>query len=318
MAAKIFSIANQKGGVGKTTTAINLSAALAQKNVKTLLIDIDPQANATSGLGFPKEEGVSIYGALFGEAKLANLVQGTNRPNLSLIPAEVDLAAVEAELSKNSNYLLQLKKCIKPLKESNQFDVIIIDCPPALGILSLNALTAADYLLIALQSEYLAMEGLGQILNVVNQLKEAKVNPDLELGGILLTMFDKRTKLSFQVADEVREHFKKETFKTVIPRSTRLSEAPSFGKTIHEYDPKGKGAVSYSLLAREVIKRFDLDANPFTGMSIEQPEESNETESPTPVRKKETVKKEEPTPAPIVEPEAIAHTIKINNISLPS
>tara|TARA_B100001093_G_scaffold255746_2_gene244620 strand:+ start:4181 stop:4969 length:789 start_codon:yes stop_codon:yes gene_type:complete len=258
MSTKVFTIANQKGGVGKTTTAINLCAGLAAKKVKTLLIDLDPQANATSGVGQPKKEGTSLYAALHNEKAVLDLVQETRYSNLFIIPAEVDLAAIEVELSQKQDYLIQIRECIKPLVESGDFDVIIMDCPPALGLLSMNSLAAADYLLITLQCEYLAMEGLGQILQVVDQLKEAEVNTNLEVGGVIMTMFDARTKLSQQVVDEVKYHFKDQIFKTIIPRAVRLSEAPSFGKPILAYDPKGRGSKAYRDLTKETIKRFEL------------------------------------------------------------
>lgn len=258
MPAKIFSIANQKGGVGKTTTAINLSAALALKGVKTLLIDLDPQGNATSGLGIEKTKDGSLYGPLHGERESGTKIISTGQKNLSLIPSEVDLAAIEVELAQSKDYLLKLRSCLDPIKKSGDFQAIIIDCPPALGLISMNSLCAADYLIVALQCEYLALEGLSQILSVVNQLKEANVNPELEIGGILMTMFDVRTRLSTQVLDEVRQHFPEKIFKTIIPRSVRLSEAPSFGKTIFDYDPTSSGAIAYQNFSKEVSKRFNL------------------------------------------------------------
>jgi len=258
MAATVITIANQKGGVGKTTTAINLAAGLAARKLPTLLIDLDPQANATSALGYEKQPGKSLYGPLLGEGKAEERILPTTTERLSLIPAEVDLAAIETELRQRDDYLVQLKRVLKPLRKSGDYAVIIIDCPPALGLLSLNALAAAHHLLIALQCEYLALEGLGQILEVVEQLKEAGVNPDLALGGIIMTMFDVRTNLSRQVVGEVRQHFPDKVFDALIPRSIRLGEAPSFGQTIFEYDPLGPGANSYQALAKEVAKRLQL------------------------------------------------------------
>ena len=259
MPAKFFSIANQKGGVGKTTTAINLAAAVAARNIPTLIIDLDPQANATSGLGFEKEAGQSLYQALLGREDAESKILPTAVENLSLIPSEVDIAAMEMELAHTDNYLLRLKNTLLPLKESNRFKVVFFDCPPSLGMLSMNALAAADRLLIALQCEYLAMEGLGQILDIINQFKESGVNPGLGLGGIIMTMYDVRTNLSRQVVSEVRGHFGQVVFSSIIPRSVRLGEAPSHGQTIFEYDRLSPGAVAYAALAREVMDRFALN-----------------------------------------------------------
>lgn len=258
MACKVFTIANQKGGVGKTTTAVNLAAALANQGVETLLIDLDPQANATSGLGFEKEEGHSVYAALMGEGDASEIIISTGRKRLSLLPSEVDLAAAEIELSQQENYLGQLAKAIQPIVDSDKYRAIIIDCPPALGMLSMNSLASADYLLVALQCEYMALEGLGQILSVVDRLHEAGVNERLEIGGIIMTMFDVRTKLSREVVDEVRENLPDQVFDTVVPRTVRISEAPSFGQTIFEYDKANPGSTAYRNLGKELIARFEL------------------------------------------------------------
>jgi chromosome partitioning protein len=258
MACKVFTIANQKGGVGKTTTAVNLAAALADQGVETLLIDLDPQANATSGLGFEKEEGRSVYPAIMEDGDASEMIIGTGRKRLSLLPSEVDLAAAEIELSQKENYLGQLALAIQPIIDSDRYDAIIIDCPPALGMLSMNSLASADYLLVALQCEYLALEGLGQILSVVDRLHDAGVNERLQIGGIIMTMFDVRTKLSREVVEEVRTNLPDQVFNTVIPRTVRLSEAPSFGQTIFEYDKLNPGSTAYRNLAKELIKRFSL------------------------------------------------------------
>ena len=258
MSTKVFCIANQKGGVGKTTTAVNLCAGLAKEGVKTLLIDLDPQGNATSALGVEKKEGGSLYLPLVGEGAAEEKVVETGRKNLWMIGSEVDLAALESELPKEDNYLLRLKEVLKPIIDSGKFKAIFIDCPPALGVLSMSSLYASDFLLIALQCEYLALEGLSQILGTIDQLREADENCGLELGGVIMTMFDVRTRLSQQVVHEVKSHLKDKIFKNYIPRSIRLSEAPSFGKTIFEYDPTSSGAVAHASLSTEVIKRFGL------------------------------------------------------------
>ncbi len=260
MATTVFTIANQKGGVGKTTTAVNLAAALAEKKISTLLIDLDPQANATSAVGIEKQQGKSLYGPLRGEGTAVEMVVTTQYEHLALIPSEEDLAAAEIELAQTENYLSKLKAVLAPIRSAGGYRAIIIDCPPALGMLSMNSLAAADFLLIALQCEYLALEGLGQILRNVDRLKDAHVNDDLQLGGVVMTMFDLRTNLSRQVVDEVKKHLPDKIFKTVIPRTVRLSEAPSFGQTIFAYDPLNPGATAYRNLGKEVIERFGLKA----------------------------------------------------------
>ncbi|MFA5263146.1 MAG: ParA family protein [Opitutaceae bacterium] len=261
MPTTIFTIANQKGGVGKTTTAVNLSAALAEKKIHTLLIDLDPQANATSALGIEKQAGKSLYGPLHGEGSAFDMITPTSYEHLAIIPSEEDLAAAEIEIAQSENYLSKLRAVLDPVRASNGYRVIIIDCPPALGMLSMNSLAAADYLLIALQCEYMALEGLGQILRNVERLKTAGVNPSLEVGGIVMTMFDIRTNLSREVVEEVRKHLPDKIFNSVIPRTVRLSEAPSFGKTIFAYDPTSPGASAYKNLAKEMIERFQLKSS---------------------------------------------------------
>ena len=258
MPTTVFTIANQKGGVGKTTTAVNLAAGLAAKKIHTLLIDLDPQASATSAVGIEKQEGKSLYGPLRGEGLAFSMITPTAYEHLALIPSEEDLAAAEIELAQSENYLARLRGVIDPIRNSAGFRVIIIDCPPALGLLSMNSLAAADHLLITLQCEYMALEGLGQILRNVERLKTAGVNPGLELGGVIMTMYDGRTNLSKQVVDEVKQHLPDKIFHTVIPRTVRLSEAPSFGKPIFAYDPDSLGAEAYTALTNEVIKRFHL------------------------------------------------------------
>ena len=260
MATTVFTIANQKGGVGKTTTAVNLAAALAEKKIHTLLIDLDPQANATSAIGIEKQAGRSLYGPLRGEGTALEMITPTAYEHLALIPSEEDLAAAEIELAQTENYLMKLRTVLETIRASNGYRAIIIDCPPALGMLSMNSLAAADWLLITLQCEYMALEGLGQILRNVDRLKSAHVNDGLQLGGVVMTMYDSRTNLAKQVVDEVKQHLPDKIFKTVIPRTVRLSEAPSFGKPIFAYDPSGPGAAAYRALALEVIERFGLQA----------------------------------------------------------
>ncbi|MFM9080476.1 MAG: ParA family protein [Opitutaceae bacterium] len=258
MSTIVFTIANQKGGVGKTTTAVNLAAALAEHKIRTLLVDLDPQANATSAIGVEKKAGKSLYGPLHGEGTALQKITKTSYANLSLIPSEEDLAAAEIEIAQMENYLGKLHAVLEPVRSSGRFRVILIDCPPALGMLSMNSLAAADFLLITLQCEYMAMEGLGQILRNVDRLKAARVNDRLELGGVVMTMFDARTNLARQVVEEVRQHLPEKVFGTVIPRTVRLSEAPSFGQPITAYDPEGPGTEAYRNLATEVIARFGL------------------------------------------------------------
>jgi len=258
MRSIVFTIANQKGGVGKTTTAVNLAAALAEKKIHTLLIDLDPQANATSAVGVEKQEGRSLYGPLRGEGTALEMIVPTPYEHLALIPSEEDLAAAEIEIATSENYLNKLRTVLAPVRASGGYRAIIIDCPPSMGMLSMNSLAAADFLLIALQCEYLALEGLGQILRNVERIKQAGVNSTLDLGGVVMTMFDIRTNLSRQVVDEVKKHLPDKIFNSVIPRTVRLSEAPSFGKTIFAYDPLSPGATAYKNLAKEVISRFRL------------------------------------------------------------
>lgn len=256
MPATTLAIANQKGGVGKTTTTINLGAALASFGLPTLMVDMDPQGNATSSLGIKKEAGAGIYEPLLNGNDLADRVKATTIPNLWIVPSELDLAAAELELSSEDNYLGKLRSSLKNLSSNFGLKAILIDCPPTLGLLSMNSLCAADHLLVTLQSEYLALEGLSQITGIVKQLKESGANANLNLGGIVMTMYDNRTRLSYEVWQEVSNHYPKEIFRTAIPRTVRLSEAPSFGKTIFQYDPDGIGSKAYLSFAKEVKNRF--------------------------------------------------------------
>ncbi len=249
--ARIISITNQKGGVGKTTTAVNLSASLAVAEKKTLLIDIDPQGNATSGLGVPKEEvSTSIYNALIDEVPVKDLLRDTELDFLKIIPSNIDLIGVEIELVPFANREMRLRNTLQEVK--GEFDFLIIDCPPSLGLLTVNSLTASDSVIIPLQCEYYPMEGLSQLLKTIQLIKKS-LNPSLKIEGILLTMFDKRNNISHQVTEEVRKHFGAMVFNTVIPRNVRLSESPSFGKPIILYDADSRGAESYLELAKEVL-----------------------------------------------------------------
>ena len=254
MDTKIVALANQKGGVGKTTTAINFSACLAEKRKKILLVDLDPQANATSGLGLEKGFGASIFPALLGEADAASLIKGTGIKNLDIIPSELDLAGAEIAIARRDDYLHRLKEAMGPVVASGAYDFIVLDCPPSLGILFMNALNIADEVIIPLQCEYLALEGLGVMVDIVNQIRDAG-NPNLHISGILMTMYNVSTNLSQQVVQEVVKHFGDRVFETLIPRNVRLSEAPSYGKPITEYDRHCVGAAAYRNLAKEFLKR---------------------------------------------------------------
>lgn len=250
---KIIAIANQKGGVGKTTTSVNLAASLGVLEKKVLLIDADPQANATSGLGIDVESvEVGTYQLLEHSASAKDAIIQTQSPNLDIIPAHIDLVAIEIELVDVNEREYMLKKAIKDIK--NDYDFIIIDCAPSLGLLTLNALTAADSVLIPIQCEYFALEGLGKLLNTVKSVQKIH-NPDLDIEGLLLTMYDSRLRLSNQVVDEVKKHFSEMVFKTIIQRNVRLSEAPSFGESIITYDADSKGANNYLSLAEELIEK---------------------------------------------------------------
>ncbi|MFN3408975.1 MAG: ParA family protein [Limisphaerales bacterium] len=256
MPTRVIAVANQKGGVGKTTTAVNLAACLAATGREVLLFDLDPQANATSGVGLEKLEGGSAYHALLGDGHLPDKIKPTAFPRLSAIPSEVDLCGVDVELARLDNHLRRARMALEPVLATGRFDVVIIDCPPSLGILTLNAFAAAEGLLVPLQCEYYSLEGISMIQRLVRQIREAGVNPTLEIFGVLLTMFDGRTKLAQQVVGEVRQHFGPTVFETVIPRSTRLAEAPSFGKPIIHYDKYSAGAAAYEVLAQEVLARL--------------------------------------------------------------
>ncbi len=246
---KIVAVANQKGGVGKTTTVINLAASLGQMKKTVLVIDLDPQANATSGLGVEPQEGRSLYPVLMGHAAIGDIITGTPVENVNIIPSELDLCGVEIEIARAGNHLEAVRNALQPIRDAKVFDYILLDCPPSLGILMTSAIAAVDSVLVTMQCEYYAMEGLstitGRLLQPFN----------LPLEGILMTMFDSRTNLAQEVVNEVRSHFADKVYETLIPRNVRISEAPSFGQPVVIYDPLGKGALAYKAFAEEFAAR---------------------------------------------------------------
>lgn len=251
--AKVIAIANQKGGVGKTTTAINLSTCVAERGKKVLLIDIDPQGNATSGVGIVKQpEDKSIYDVIINEENIVDIIKPTVVKNLYVCPSSINLAAAEVELVPLMARETRLKKAIEQLEEVQKYDYIFMDCPPSLGLVTLNAFAAANSVLVPIQCEYYALEGLGQLVNTI-KLVQKNLNQDLEIEGVVMTMYDSRTRLSAQVAEEVKKYFSSKVFDTVIPRNIRLSEAPSHGLPITIYDPLSKGARTYKKLAKELL-----------------------------------------------------------------
>lgn len=253
---KIITIANQKGGVGKTTSSINLAAALGVLEKKTLIVDADPQANATSGIGFdPKNVKTSIYQCLTNEVEPKDIILHTNTPNLDLLPAHIDLVGAEIELINMPNRENMLKLALDKVKDD--YDFIIVDCSPSLGIITVNALTAADSVIVPVQCEYFALEGLGKLLNTI-KIVQSRLNTDLEIEGILLTMYDTRLRLANQVVDEVKTHFQQLVFDTIIHRNTRLGEAPSYGEPIILHDASCKGSINYLNLAREILQKNNL------------------------------------------------------------
>lgn len=252
---RIVAVANQKGGVGKTTTAMNLSACLAERGVRVLLIDLDPQGNATSGLGIAQEDGGSLYPALVSNMDVRKLIRSTRLDHLSIIRSHQELAGCEVELAQQGNHLVRLREVLQPLRNSGHFDYVIVDCPPSLGVLMTGALSAADELLVPIQCEYFGLEGLSKIVNVVQQIRESGANPGLLLEGIVMTMYDARANLAQQVVNDVKSYFSEIIYNTIIPRTIRLGEAPSFGKSIIEYEPAGRGATAYRALAEEFLAR---------------------------------------------------------------
>jgi len=259
MGSHVIAVANQKGGVGKTTTAINLAASLAHQGQRVLMLDLDPQANATSGIGVEKREGGSVYESLVGDALLSDQIIRTSYPNLSVIPGEVNLCGAEIDLPRMEDCLHRLQRALHSVKMANVYDIILIDCPPSLGSLTLNAFVAADSLLVPIQCEYYALEGISMVQRLINQVRESGDNPGLNIIGIVMTMYDGRTRLSQQVLDEVRSHFSDVIFETTIPRATRLAEAPSHGQPALIYDPDGLATAAYDVLAAELAQRLSAE-----------------------------------------------------------
>lgn len=255
---KVVAIANQKGGVGKTTTAISLSAALADLGQRILLLDLDPQANATSGIGIEPDSEGSMYYPLLGDATIQEKIIDTHINGLSLVPSGMDLAGVEIELARSDDHLTRLRNLMVELKEADAYDFVILDTPPSLGVLMTASLASADEVVIPLQCEWFGLEGLAKIVHVIQQIRESDAAPDLKVEGILMTMFDGRTNLSRQVVEEVSNYFPEQLYKSVIPRTIRIGEAPSHGKTIFEHEPNGIGSLAYRAAAEEFLKRHGI------------------------------------------------------------
>lgn len=281
MSTRSIALANQKGGVGKTTTAVSLAACLAERGKHTLLLDLDPQANATSALGLEKLSGGSVYKALLGGELLADSIRPSGLEHLDVIPSEVDLAVAEVDVARAENYLQRLQFALTPIQNADRYEFIIVDCPPSLGILTMNGLAAVDSVLVPMQAEYFALEGLAVITRVLQQIRDSGANPSLELEGIVLTMYDGRTNLAQQVAAEVRKHFPGKVYKTIIPRTVRLAEAPSFGKPITTYDTASYAAKCYRSLTDELLAPPTAVPEPAPAESAPNVEASSSTPLPT-------------------------------------
>ncbi len=255
---KVVAIANQKGGVGKTTTSVNLAACLATKGCRVLLLDLDPQGNATTAIGIPKDHEFGLYHALTGAASINDVIRPTRIENLYFVHADMDLAGAEVEVARGGNHLTRLRSVLSDLPVDPPWDFTLMDCPPSLGILMTNALAAADELFIPLQGEYYALEGLSKITQVIEHIRQSGANPNLIISGIVMTMFDPRISLNRQVLEDVKAHFGDLVYETLIPRTIRLGEAPSFGKTIIEYDPNSSASTAYNALADEFLRRHGM------------------------------------------------------------